>query len=536
MAPSSPVSRPPSRPAALALGLAAALLYAVLAGVRIEAQGPQYDELHQATGAFTWLGEPPPPFFCIAAFDRVCVLNMPYSAALKTNLYGLYLRLVQPRFTVASWRMSAILLLASGIVLFSALAHRALSLSGLAVFLALLLTDVTVLLGSRFDWGPVAVSLVLRLAFLGVWMGSEAGEEGPSARSSLVLGALAGFAVFEKLSAVVLLPPLAILVLASPGRRAPRHLLAAGAGLALGILPLALANAGSLVLQGQLVSPLGGGPAGARTFPGILFYAGEYLSLGQGGLLRAFTLGLGGWPGAEIVEGVLASAAILWIAVLAARRDVPRPLRLAGLALASYGAVWAGLWLLPRPTWGHHWILGTPFQYAALALALSAEGGRRFHRPALAVLAALWIITRLPGLVAVEGALARGSASAAWAPSLARIGKFAAARAGEAVFVASDWGVATQIHCFGNGRPGLVHEPFWDYRGPEQLREITRTSGRRVLYLVRLRQAPEVVPGAKARIERDLADDRGLREVPVEPEAASLPEVLVRKFIVLPER
>lgn len=524
-----------SRPAALALGLAAAILYVALAGVRIEGQGPQYDELHQATGAFTWLGEPPPPLFCIAAFDRVCVLNMPYSAALKTNLYGVYLRLVQPRFTLASWRMFSIVLLASGIVLFSVLARRALSLAGLTIFFALFLTDVTVLLGSRLDWGPVAISLVLRLAFLGIWMRSEAGEEGPSARSSFVLGALAGFAVFEKLSAVVLVPTVAILVLASPGRRAPRHLLAAGTGLALGILPLALANAGSLVLQGRLVSPLGGAPAGARSFSGILSYAREYLSLGQGGLLRTFMLGLGRWPWAEILEGALAGAAFLLIAVLAARRDAPRPLRLAGIALAAYGAVWIGLWLLPRSTWAHHWILGTPFQYAALALALSAEGGQRLRRPALAVLAALWIAARLPGLVAVEAALARGSASPSWDPSLARIGKFAAARAGEAVFLASDWGVATQIHCFGNGRPGLVHEPFWQYRGPEQLREITRTSGRGFLYLVRLRQAPEVVPGATDRIERDLADDPGLREVPVEPEVAALREVLVKKFVVFTE-
>ncbi|HSF43949.1 MAG TPA: hypothetical protein VLT87_29430, partial [Thermoanaerobaculia bacterium] len=147
----------------------------------------------------------------------------------------------------------------------------------------------------------------------------------------------------------------------------------------------------------------------------------------------------------------------------------------------------------------------------------------------------LWIAARLPGLVAVEQEFARGSASPAWDPSLARIGEFAAARAGEAVFVASDWGVATQILCFGNGRPGLVHEPFWHYRGPEQLREITRTRDHRVFYLVRLRNSPRVVPGATDRIERDLAADPGLREVPAEPEAASLREVLVRKFIALPE-
>lgn len=531
-----PVSpRPPARPAALALGLAAAILYVALASVRIEAQGPQYDELHQATGAFTWLGEPPPPFFCTAAFDRVCVFNMPYSAALKTNLYGLYLRLVEPRFSLASWRMFGIVLVASGIVLFSVLARRALSLPGLAVFLALFVTDAMVILGGRFDWGPVALSLGLRLALLGAWMGSGAGEEGPRPRSSFALGALAGFAVFEKLSAVVLVPAVAILVLASPGRRAPGHRLAAGAGLALGLFPLAIANAASLVLAGRLVSPLGGGPAVDRSLSGLLAYAGEYLVLGQGELVRAFTLGLALPPWAEILEGALAGAVFLGIVAAAARRDAPRPVRLAGISLAAYGAVWIGLWLLPRPTWVHHWILGTPFQYAALALALSAEGGARWRRAALALLAALWLAVRLPGLAAVEGALARGSASPSWAPSFSRLGELATARAGDAVFLASDWGVATQIHCFGNGRAGLVHEPFWRYRGPEQLREITRNSGRRVLYLVRLRQSPEVVPGATARIERDLAADPGLREVPVEPEAASLREVRVRKFVVVPE-
>ncbi|HSF43414.1 MAG TPA: hypothetical protein VLT87_26685, partial [Thermoanaerobaculia bacterium] len=373
--------RPPSRSTALALGLAAALLYMALAGVRIEAQGPQYDELHQAAGAFTWLGEPAPPLFCMSAWNRVCVLNMPYSAALKTNLYGLYLRLVQPRFTLASWRWLGIVLVASGLVLFSILARRALSLPGLAVFLALLLTDVGVLLGGRFDFGPVALSLGLRLALLGVWMGSEAGEGGPSVRSSFVLGALAGFATFEKLSAVVLVPAVAILVLGSPGRRSRRHLVAAGVGLATGTLPLALINLGSLISYGRLVSPVSGGPAVDRSLSGLLAYGGEYLTLGYGGLFRASMLGLGGQPWAELLEGMLAGAVFLSIAFLAARRDAPGSLRLAGLALVGYGAVGCGLWLLPRATWAHHWILGTPFQYAALALALSSEAGRRFRRP-----------------------------------------------------------------------------------------------------------------------------------------------------------
>jgi hypothetical protein len=141
---------------------------------------------------------------------------------------------------------------------------------------------------------------------------------------------------------------------------------------------------------------------------------------------------------------------------------------------------------------------------------------------------------RLPGAVTVEAAFLRESASRAWDGSLAEVGKFAAAHADAAVFIASDWGVATQLHCFSNGRTGLVYEPFWNYRGPDQLREIRRASGRSVVYLGRLRQPPKVMPGATDRIERDMADDAGVREVAVDPEAGALREVLVRTFVALP--
>jgi hypothetical protein len=510
----------------LALGFLAATLWVLLASVRIDAQGPQYDELHQATGAFTWLGSPP-EMFCTVAFHRVCVLNMPYSAAIKTNLYGLYLRFVHPRFTLASWRMLGILLIAGGILLFCAAAWPALPAGPMAVFLALLLSDGAVLLDGRFDWGPVAISLLLRLALLGLWMRGEAGEGEPPLRNTAALGALAGLAVFEKLSAVVLVPALAALLLGSARRRSRRHLLAAAAGLVLGAAPLAAVNVATLLRWGRLVSPVGGGAPVPRALGGFLSSTGEYLSLGQGGPFRDFMLGLPRWPWAELLERGLVLAVVLAIAAAAARKGMPPLLRAAASALAAYAVVWLALPLLGRPTWAHHWILGTPFQYAALALALAARPHSRGDRRALALLAALWLGLRLPDLASIESALARGSASLAWDPSFASIGEFAESHAGEAVFVASDWGVATQIYCLANGRPGLVREPFWRYHGPGDL----DGDGRRLLYLVRLRNPPLVVPGATERIERDLAADPRWREVPVEPEAASLREVLVRKFV-----
>lgn len=507
-----------------------ACLWILLTSVRIDAQGPHYDELHQATGAFTWLGSPP-DMFCIDVFDRLCVLNMPYSAAIKTNLYGLYLRFVHPRFTLASWRMFGILLIAGGIFLFCAVAWPALPPGPMAVFLALLLTDGTVLLAGRFDWGPVAISLVLRLLLLGLWMRGEAGEGEPPLRNTAALGALAGFAIFEKLSAVVLVPALAVLLLGSARRRSRRHLLAATAGLALGASPLAIVNLVSFLFWGQILSPLDGDAPVARSLSSFLVSMRQYLSLGQGGLFRELTLGLPRWPWTEILERGFVFA-IAFAVVVAARKGTPL-LRAASCALGAYAVIWIGLFLLPSPTWAHHWILGTPFQYAALALALAALPGGRWDRRTLAVLAAAWLGLRLPHLVSIEGALARGSASAKWDPSLAGIGAFAASHADGTVFVASDWGVATQIYCFANGRPGLVREPFWNYQGPEDLDGLG-LDGRRVLYLVRLRKPARTIPGAMERIERDLAADPHWREVPVEPEASSLREVLVRKLVYTP--
>lgn len=523
---------PSPRAAALTLGVLAAALFILLASVRIEAQGPQYDELHQAVGAFTWLGAPPPPVFCMDAFDRVCVLNMPYSAAIKTNLYGAWLRFTGARFTLTSWRLLGILAIAAGIVLFCALSAPALPPWAMAVFLVLLLTDGTVLLDGRFDWGPVALSLAIRLALLGLWIGSEAREE-PTLRSSFGLGALVGLAVFEKLSAVVLVLPLAAMVLGSPRRRERRHLLAAVAGVAAGASPLVAVHVGALLLWGGPLS-LGTGPEVDRSPAGFLSFLGRYVSLGHGGFFRSFMLGLERLPWAEILEGGIAAAVCLVVAAGATGRNVPPSARRAGVALAGYGAVCLGLYLLPRPTGAHHWILGIPFQYAALALALPALQQRRVLGLALSALAALWLTARLPALVQIERALAAGRASSAWDPSLAQIGRFAAARADGAIFVASDWGVATQIRAFSQGRPGLVYEPFWRYQGPEQLREIEAESGARVLYLVRLRTPPRTVPGATERIEGDLAADPRWQEVPPEPAAAALEEVLVRKFVLRP--
>src|SRR5262245_46027825 len=90
------------------LSLLPAVIFLWLATVRLDAQGLYYDELHQAAGAFTYLGSPP-EYFALFPIHGSPLFNMPYSGAIKTAIYGLYLRLVKPEFSVMSWRLIGIL-------------------------------------------------------------------------------------------------------------------------------------------------------------------------------------------------------------------------------------------------------------------------------------------------------------------------------------------------------------------------------------------------------------------------------------------
>jgi hypothetical protein len=522
-----------ARRGAIALGLAAAIAFALLAGVRLTAQGPHYDELHQAVGAFTWIGAPPPTTFCLD-FHGVCVLTTSYSAAIKTNLYGLFLRLSGRGFSVADWRWLAILIVAASLPLFAAGAWPVLRRREIAFVLLLLTTDGSLLLLTRFDWGPVALAFLLRMAMIAVWLHGEASDS-PRPGNTFALGVLAGLATFEKLSSCLLVLALAVLIPGDRRRRTRGHLAAALLGLGAGALPLLLVNLGWLAKRGELISlrDLRG-----ERGPGARDLLRELLSLGYGGRAREATLGLPPPPWAEMGEAVLLAAILILVLSFSlrgrGRGDPDR--RRAGIALAAFAAVGVGLSVLPRATWAHHWILATPFQYLAIALALRARPWRerirgwRIAGVAFAVLATIWLGVRLAALGSLQIALHEGRASPAWDPSLAELGRFAAGRPPGTLFVATDWGVATQILCYANGRSGRVVEPFWDERGLELPEIAAAIDGARTLYLVRPRWDTGRLPAA-ARIERGIAADPSWREAPSEPETSAWSAVSLRKYV-----
>ena len=212
---------------------------------------------------------------------------MNYSGAVKTTIYGLYMRIFNQPFTVISWRLTGILLVSISLFVFGLQLRKILHPIGLAAFFFLFITDMTVLLTTRYDWGPTALSLSLRLFLLAFWIKGEFSTHiKPS--NTFMISFLVGFSIFEKLSATVLLIPIFLMLFLNPIRRKISHLVAMIFGGILGAIPLIFANVLSFTQNGNLISFQF--EHKVQTTP-ILTYLTDYLSLGAGQDVSGFILG-----------------------------------------------------------------------------------------------------------------------------------------------------------------------------------------------------------------------------------------------------
>ena len=154
------------------LSVAFALTFIAIASLRITTQGLYYDEVHQATASFAYQGSPSKMFsaFDIAGFP---VLNMPYSGAIKTSIYGIYLKFFGAKFSILSWRLTGIIIAGFGLLIFYINISNHLRPAAHSFLHFLIVTDMTILLTVRHDWGPVALSFFIRLLFIGIWIKFE---------------------------------------------------------------------------------------------------------------------------------------------------------------------------------------------------------------------------------------------------------------------------------------------------------------------------------------------------------------------------
>jgi hypothetical protein len=534
-----PATKQTPRLASVLIALLAAFLFLLLTSPRLTGQGLHYDEIFQAPGSFAYKGVKPEMFNELSIFG-IPLLNMPYCGAIKSAIYGLYLRLLNADFTVFSWRLTGIIFVCLGLFAFLTLVGSRLPIIGLFVFVFFFATDSTLILLSRFDFGPVDLAALFRLTLIALWVVGEISDKA-SRSNSFFLGFIVGIAVFEKLSSVVLVLPLTAFFLLSERRRSIRHYGAGAVGLLVGSLPLIFVNLYSFLAMGKLVSFSAVEAVHRLSVSDFFTFMLNYFSLANESVFKGASLGHKPYDDLfKLSETILASLMIVLSgSVNLALWKRSQYFRLAGALLACYLSVGVGLFLLPKSTSFHHWIIGTPFHYAAFAMTLvglyEVKGDSRFLKKlSLAVLIALiaiWAVMRGASLISLERSFFQADAGFMWDPSFTEIGDFAAKRTQDAVFIAADWGVGTQIYCLANGQPKFLFQLFWDYQGIEQLQRIIQNSGKKQVYVVAPNPLFNLIPESTKRILHDSQSLPNWKEVTIEDEIKRLKAVKVGKFV-----
>jgi hypothetical protein len=522
---------------ALLIGVAAALLFIALAGRNLEAQGIYQDEVLQASGSFAYVGGS--PIGAMSVFG-LPVLNNSYLGAIKTGLYGMYLRVFGRGFTVFSWRLFGILAVALGLVLFPLLCYRRLGPLPTIAALLLLCTDGTAIVMTRHDWGPTALALLIRLLIIALLVRDDR-EEGALRRNSFLLGVFVAVGIFEKLSSLALLAPVAIALAIQAHRRRPAALAALALGGVIGGLPLIGVNTISFIQSRTLISfadadaklrpPLG---EFVREFPD------QFLSLGAGAYPRRMIFGDEDSAPESRREILLVSALLAAaLAISAWKFREGAEFRTAAVFALSVFGVAAALYLLPRRTAIHHHIQAIPFAYMAGACALAGlmrlkivRSAERAAAACLGVILALLLANHASAMTKIEADISAGRTATYWDKSFTSLGYFGASERDTAIFILTDWGVGTAIYCLAQGPPSLTHEVFWNYHGAQDLEHLAEAYRRPVVYVVSPTRTG-INPEMSARINRDAGQLPNWKEVAAEPQAAALkPLIIVRKFEV----
>jgi hypothetical protein len=261
--------------------------------------------------------------------------------------------------------------------------------------------------------------------------------------------------------------------------------------------------------------------------------------------VRRFILGTGTSASHVAIELWLISALICMTAISAliwTRRS--ELLRAAGTLLVCYLLAAVALYAIPRATWTHHWIIGTPFQY--LSITLAAAGLWRISKELGTNTARLWsgcfsallvglIVSRVMGVVSLEQSLLRGDAAQRWNPSLTRFGELMSQHTDEAMVVTAGWGLAPQAYCLSGGPPNFVHDLYWTYERTTDITNRLEATNRRAMFVARPEWKSLVRGGRGRRIWSDLDSiggwAPGWREVEVSGELRELDWITVRKFV-----
>lgn len=524
------------------VGVITALLFFVLTSMRLDAQGLYYDELHQATASFAYIGEKPVQFSLLNIHD-IPIMNMSYSGAIKTTIYGLYLRISHQGFSDTSWRLVGIFFVCIALVLLCIIIGKKISWLGFITFYLFLITDSTVILTTRHDWGPTALALALRIILIAVWLSGELKNQ-VSWKNSLFLGVLVGFSLFEKLSSVALLLPLGIMMFFSHRRRKLKQVFACMIGGLIGLMPLILANLYTFIRSHSFVSLQFSSNHTVFSWTSFLQFIKDFLGLGTGYQVQSFILGIKQPLPLQSYE--IAIMCFFIVAILSTfflPYNLSKQFYLSRTLMVAYISILFALYFFPLKTWVHHWEIGTPLQYGAIALFINtiwnnvSSSNKKGKAGSIFVLffMFLFLVFRISILIPVEQSLIKGDASLKWDHSLTKIGQFAETRK-DAFFISANWGTANQIICYQNGVTDNLFQPDWNpyETSIKNISDIFLRTKKSEVYIFFSKFNPDGDPESQQRIMADIRKSIGpywVEQTPVEPVVANMKSVTVYKFM-----
>jgi len=523
----------------LPIPLIFSIIFICLACIGLTKVGLYYDELHQAVASFAYKGMQP-VFFNRFEYHGIPLMNMTYSGAIKSNIYGMYMFLFDQEFSVLSWRLMGVLSVGLSLFLFGVLIGKNLPKYTLTLFYLLFLTDVSILFMVRYDWGPVALALSMRLLFIAFWIKGDS-EDRPAKMNSLILGLIAGVSFYEKLSSVVLIIPLIYILLFNKHRRNAKHFIYASSGYMIGCMPLIAINIYTCISQKVLFSMESVKSMSQFSIPDFINYFSQYISLGNGSQVKSWISGVT-TPAIMInFETILMISLLIFLLLMALLDGFKgKFISYNWISFLSYITLGIVIYLLPQKTWTHHWIIGTPFQYIGISFAVFSllSENKKFsptivymRRKIILALIFLFLAIRSYSLFSAEKIFLAGNTSSIWSTEFTRLGEFAAKQPGNALFIAADWGVATQIYCLGNGKT-KIFELFWRSEDATEstLNEIINKNNINYIYLLYKEPPTSVFPVITSNILPTMKNLHECKEVDIEDEI-KFKNIRIHKFV-----
>src|SRR3989338_342743 len=516
-------------------------LFFFISTINLDAQGLYYDEVNFAPPALTFRGINS-DYSVSTSFKGLPVFILSYQGAVMSYPYGIYLKLFNQDFSVLSWRLYGIIIWSFSLLFFSIFSSKFLRTYQLTIFLAFLLTDISLILAIRFNQGPVLIPLVTDLIII-------LAAVKISRRNILrgwelfFLGFSIGLAIYAKFSSYPLILPLLLMLIYLSIKKYinKKGLLTVIGGFLIGSFPISIYNLHSLLLYGSLFS----------------FYSIENSHLlGWKDLLNKFILLLTSSTGNDLYERVfdekvpnffnLLEIFFLYFFILLTFASIlsfkKSRTSITFYLFTSCILSFLLLYISPMQIYTRHTLILAPFLYFSIStffesLSKNLTGSIKFLKICSMTLLLLWIAIRIIQTYQLFQNFMVGKYSMAFHPDYTKLGKFAEKKSDDSLFITADWGFGHQLFLLTGGKEKTVYELNFDYQNINDLKDIVRGSKKNNLYLISyIDDENSANPDISKKIFQNAASADFLTPIQSDIELSTYEIINIKKYKIIKEK